>query len=131
MIWNHKFKFCNQRSSLMIKKLLSLAMLLFSQQSFALGIVQQLTNDYSSTNVTTSTFVEIGTTSNNVAAVSWIDNSGISMILGIGPTQAIQYQVPPGGFGSIPMVLIPNTPIYLKAIGSDATGGDLYITFFY
>jgi hypothetical protein len=88
-------------------------------------------NIYSSTNITTSAYVQlVASTSNKINSVYIFDSSGQAMIFAIGGSgsEVIQLYVPPGG-GTFPIQIAASTRIAYKALSANATSGYLIMSF--
>ncbi len=89
-------------------------------------------NVYSSTNVTTGTWVQlIASTAAVINCLTVFDSSGQTLKLGIGAAMAetITMIIPPGGLGGcIPLHIAAGTRLSIEAISGTASTGELDIT---
>ena len=88
-------------------------------------------NDYSSTNITTSAYVQlVATTSNTINTIHIFDSSGQAMILGVGGpgSEVIQIYVPPGG-DTYTLNIPSGSRIAYKALTATANSGYLLMSF--
>jgi hypothetical protein len=88
-------------------------------------------NIYSSTNITTSAYVQlVASTTNTINSVYIFDSSGQAMIFAIGGSgsEVAQIYVPPGG-GNFPIQIASGTRIAYKALSANATAGYLIMSF--
>ena len=86
-------------------------------------------NVYSSTNITTSAYVQlIASTSNATNIVDIFDSSGQAMILGVGGSgsEVVQYYVPPGG-DTFTLAIPAGSRVAYKALTGNATSGYLLV----
>lgn len=90
--------------------------------------VQLIRNDYSSTNVTTSAYVELDSALNkDVNELEIFDSSGQTLVLAIGAAsgEVDTLYVVPGGNGRINCVLPAGARLSIKAVSGNATTGEL------
>jgi hypothetical protein len=89
-------------------------------------------NSYSSTPVTTGSYVQlVASTSSPITQLIIFDSSGSAMILGVGGSgsEVAQLYVPPGGSTAGFSLAIPSgSRIAYKALDANATSGELIIT---
>jgi hypothetical protein len=86
-------------------------------------------NVYSSTNITTSAYVQlIASTTIDTTWVDIFDSSGQAMILATGAAgfETIQAYIPPGG-DSFSLAIAPGTRVAYKALTANATTGYLLL----
>lgn len=86
-------------------------------------------NSYSSTNVTTSAYVQlIASITSEVDLVSIFDSSGQAMIIATGGagSEVDQLYVPPGG-GDFPLLIAAGTRLSIKALTATASSGYLLV----
>lgn len=89
-------------------------------------------NDYSSTNVTTSAYVQlVASTSSACTAVEIYNQCASSIYLATGATasEVNQLIIPPGGNGLVPIAIAASTRIAVKAVDVSATSGSLIINY--
>jgi hypothetical protein len=90
-------------------------------------------NSYSSTNVTTSAYVQlVASTSSTVNMIEIFDSSGQSMIIGVGASgsEVIQLYTTPGGNGQVPLAIPSGSRVAIKALTGSATSGYITINFY-
>lgn len=90
-------------------------------------------NSYSSTNVTTSAYVEmISSLSVNASGIFIFDSSGQTLLLGVGSAgnEVVYTLVEPGGNGFVPLFIPKGSRVALKALSATASSGYFDITFF-
>lgn len=97
--------------------------------------VGQLRNVYSSTNVTTSTWVALGSAlTADVSALEIFDSSGSLMEIGYGPDTShvtVLVYIPPGGNTErVPAVLSKGMSLFIKAVDVSATTGQIAINLY-
>lgn len=95
--------------------------------------VNQIYNDYTSTNVTTSAYVQLlATTSATTNLVEVFDSSGQTMILGVGAagSEVVQFYIIPGGNGKVPLAIPSGSRIAIKALTATASVGYLVINLY-
>jgi len=89
------------------------------------------TNDYSSTNVTTSAYVQlVASTSGAVNHVYIFDSSGSTLVLAVGGSgsEVDQFYIFPGGISSgVPLHINAGSRISIKAVDTNATTGRIAI----
>ena len=99
-----------------------------------LDISTSITNDYSSTSVTTGAWVElIASTTDEVRALGVFDSSGQVLELGIGAagSEVRKFLIFPGGNGRADGVRIASgSRISIKAVDGDASAGFLAINLY-
>lgn len=89
-------------------------------------------NLYSTTNVTTSAYVQlIASTTSATTFVDCFDSSGQTMILATGTSgsEVIKWYIPPGG-GQIPFAIPASTRVAIKALTANATTGYINLNLF-
>ena len=89
-------------------------------------------NIYSSTNITTSAYVQlVASTLAAVNVVDIFDSSGQAMILAVGPSgqEVIQAYIPPGGETQMPISIPAGSRVAYKALSANATSGYLLMNF--
>lgn len=89
-------------------------------------------NDYTSTSVTTSAYVQmVASTSNAVNHVQVFDSSGQALYLATGAaaSEVNQLIIPPGG-GEFPISIASGTRISLKAVTGTASSGYITLNFY-
>lgn len=121
----------------MIKTLLlSLALILSSQSSFAVPSTAQFTRTvYSTTPVTTAAWVQlIASTTEAVSAITVFDSCGQTLQLGIGLAgfEVAQILIPPGG-GGFPLSISKGQRVSIKAVSGNCTAANTEddINYFY
>ena len=90
-------------------------------------------NVYSSTNVTSSAYVElISSTSGDVNLLEIFDSSGVALYLATGAaaSEVDQLIIYPGGNGAVSLHIPSGTRISLKAVSTSATAGTLYVNLY-
>lgn len=89
-------------------------------------------NDYSSTNVTTSAYVQlVASTTSACTAVEVYNQSSSSIYFATGAaaSEVNQFIIPPGGNGMVPITIASATRISVKAVDANATAGSLIVNF--
>lgn len=92
--------------------------------------VQHIRNDYSSTNVTTSAYVELDSAlDGDVSELEIFDSSGQTLVLAIGAagSEQDQFYIPPGGLERQTSLLSSGQRLSIKAVSANATTGELII----
>lgn len=92
--------------------------------------VQLIRNDYSSTNVTTSAYVELDSAlDSRVSEIELFDSSGQTLVLAIGASgsEVDTMYIMPGGNGRVRLLLEEGTRLSVKAVSGNATTGELTI----
>lgn len=95
--------------------------------------VGQLYNDYSSTNVTTSAYVQlIASTASTVNKIEIFDSSGEALILAVGAagSEVDQLYIFPGGNGPVDIAIPASSRISVKAKTATASSGFLAINLY-
>jgi hypothetical protein len=96
--------------------------------------VQTIRNDYTSTNVTTSAYVELDSSLNgSVRALDVFDSSGRVLLLAIGAagSEIDQLMIPPGGLsGLVHFYAEKGNRLSIKAVDASATSGQLVINLY-
>ena len=95
--------------------------------------VQTIRNAYSSTNVTTSAYVELDSAlDKGVLQADIFDSSGQSLILALGAagSEGDLMHIMPGGNGLIDLVLTEGARLSVKAVSASATSGELIINLY-
>ena len=96
--------------------------------------VQTLRNDYSSTNVNTSAWVELDASiDKNVTSIEIFDSSGETLKLSVGPASGAEVDtmhIVPGGNGLIGFVMNPGQRLAIRAVSGNATTGELIINMY-
>lgn len=90
--------------------------------------IQRIRNDYSSTNVTTSAYVELDAAlDGDITELEIFDSSGETLVLAIGASgsEVDQIYIMPGGNGKIECLLSKGARLAVKAVSGDATTGEL------
>ena len=90
--------------------------------------VQMIRNDYSSTNVTTSAWVQLDSSlDQDVTELEIFDSSGSTLKLGIGAAGAEVdlIHIMPGGNGKIECLISKGVRLAVKAVSANATTGEL------
>lgn len=94
--------------------------------------LQLMRHDYSSTNVTTSAYVELDAALDaDTKSVDIFDSSGETMILAYGPAggeEDLMY-IMPGGNGRADILIPKGVRLAVKAASGNATAGELTINF--
>lgn len=89
-------------------------------------------NVYSSTNVTTTAFVQlVASTASATSLIEVFDSSGQTMALATGAagSEVIQCYIFPGGQGQIPISIAAGTRVSIEAVSANATTGEIDINF--
>lgn len=89
-------------------------------------------NVYSTTNITTSAYVQlVASTTSTTNYLDIFDSSGQAMIIGVGGSgsEVIQGYVPPGG-DQIPLSIPAGSRVSYKALTANATSGYLTMSFY-
>lgn len=92
--------------------------------------VAQITNNYSSVNVTTSAWTQlVASTSQSIKKLEIFDSSGQTLQIGVGAagSEVSQIYIIPGGNGVISIGIPQGSRISIKAVSANATAGNLYI----
>lgn len=95
--------------------------------------ITQVRNVYSSTNVGTSSWVElVAATGSNVSAVEVFDSSGQTLEIGVGASgsEVVQFIIVPGGNGMLPLKVPRGSRVAVKALSGTANTGNLIINFY-
>lgn len=95
--------------------------------------VTSIRNDYTSTSVTTSAWVEIvASLSADVQEIEIFDSSGQTLELGVGGSgsEARQLYILPGGNGKVPLRIASGARVSVKAASATASVGELVINFY-
>lgn len=95
--------------------------------------VSIIRNVYSSTNVTTAAYVQlVASTSASINLLDIFDSSGQTLVIGVGASgsEVPQFNIYPGGNGSIPLAIPSGSRIAIKAISGTASTGELDINAF-
>lgn len=94
--------------------------------------VSNITNDYSSVNVTTGAYVQlIASTSAEINRFHIFDSSGSALIIATGAaaSEVDQFYIPPGGIdGAFDFNIASGTRVSIKALDTSATTGRLLLT---
>lgn len=101
--------------------------------AFGKSGIQQSRIDYSSTNVTTGTWVTLTTSMNTDASEMEIfDSSGQTLRIGFGSpgSEVTKFYVIPGGNGRIPVRVQYGTRVAIRAISGTATGGEIDVNYY-
>lgn len=91
-------------------------------------------NVYSSTNVTTATWVQVISSLSFAAdAVEIFDSSGQTLVLGVGAaaSEVVWLIIPPGGNGKVPVFIPQGSRISLKALSGTASSGEFDMTLYH
>lgn len=89
-------------------------------------------NVYSTTNVTTTAFVQlVASTTSATSLIEVFDSSGQTMALATGAAglEVIQCYIFPGGQGQIPISIAAGTRVSIEAVSANATTGEIDINF--
>lgn len=95
--------------------------------------VTHVRNAYSSTNVTTSAYVQlVASTSATVNQIFIFDSSGQTLVLATGGSgsEVDQILIVPGGNGIVPLAIASGTRVSIKAVSATANVGEIDINFF-
>jgi hypothetical protein len=95
--------------------------------------INHVNNVYSTTNVTSSAYVQIlASTSAAVSEVEIFDSSGQTLILATGAPglEVDQVYITPGGNGRIPLAIATGTRVSVKALSTSATVGILLVNMY-
>lgn len=95
--------------------------------------VQQIRNDYSSTNVTTSAYVQLDAALNETSnEIEVFDSSGQTLVLAVGPASGESdfMYVFPGGLSRQKVTLPEGARLSIKAVSGNATSGEISINLF-
>lgn len=90
-------------------------------------------NDYSTTNVTTSAYVQlVASTTLQANEIEIFDSSGQTLVLAVGSagSEVNQVHVFPGGNGRIPLLIPSGSRLAIKAVSATASVGELNINFY-
>jgi len=90
-------------------------------------------NDYSSTGVLTSAYVEIvASTTNKITSMGIFDSSGqtVKLALGAAASEVDQFLIRPGGEEEVRVNVPAGSRISLRAVSANATTGEISINFF-
>jgi hypothetical protein len=96
-------------------------------------VITQIRNVYSSTNVTTSAWVQLSAVfPGNASYIEIFDSSGQTLTLGFGASgsEVSTLTIFPGGNGVIPAKIPINTRLSIKALSATASTGELDINFY-
>lgn len=105
--------------------------------AWAIGFPQQLAqvrNVYSSTNVTTSAYVQlVAALPKEASAIEIFDSSGQTLEIGVGAagSEVIYMIVFPGGNGRIPLNFLSGSRVAIKSLSATANTGEIDINFYY
>lgn len=97
------------------------------------SVVARARNVYSSTNVTTATYVQlVASLAAAVNEVEIFDSSGQTLVLATGGagSETDQAFVFPGGNGRIPLTIASGTRVSIKAVSATANDGEIAINFY-
>lgn len=101
--------------------------------SYAGSFAYRVRNDASSTNITTSAWVELvdATTSERSEWMEVYNSTGEILEFGVGASgsEVSQFYIMPGGNGLIPALIDSGQRLVVKAVSGNATSGDLVINF--
>jgi len=98
-----------------------------------LSAVNRVRNDYTSTPVTTSAYVQLlASTSAAVKQLFIFDSSGQTLVLATGGSgsEVDQMYIVPGGNGIVPLAIASSTRVAIKAVSANATLGEIDINFY-
>lgn len=101
-----------------------------SASTQAKSVIELIRNDYSSTNVTTSAYVElVASTSGAIYTLNVFDSSGETLVLATGAaaSESDLIYIPPGGNDRIDVFIAAGTRLSVKAVSADATTGEIVI----
>jgi hypothetical protein len=101
--------------------------------SFGRNAVTQARNVYSSTNVTTSAWVQlVSSLPGQVNEIYIFDSSGQTMELGVGASgfEVVQLLISPGGIGTQSLLIPSGSRVAIKAISGTASAGEIDVNFF-
>lgn len=90
-------------------------------------------NDYTSTSVTTSAYVQlIASTASSYSAIEIFDSSGQTLMLAIGGagSEVDQFIIFPGGNGRIPFTIASGSRISIRALSATANSGEIDINLY-
>lgn len=90
-------------------------------------------NNYSTTNVTTSAYVQlVASTSNATNTLEVFDSSGQALYLAVGASgsEVNQFIIFPGGNGKVGLAIPSGSRVSVKAISATASAGSLYLNFY-
>lgn len=94
--------------------------------------IQLARNVYSTTNVTTTAYVSLITTSSAINSIDIFDSSGQTLVLSTGASgsQVDKMYIVPGGNGRVDISIPTSTQVWLKAVSANATVGEFNATFY-
>lgn len=96
------------------------------------GKIELITNDHSSTAITTSAYVQlVASTSADINRFHIFDSSGEGLIMATGAaaSEVDQFYIPPGGLDSpLDFYVASGTRLSVKALTGNTSAGDLIIT---
>ncbi len=96
-------------------------------------VVNKSRNDYTSTSVTTSAYVQVlASTSSAISAIEIFDSSGQTLVLATGGagSEVDQMYILPGGNGRIPFTIAASTRVSIKAVSGTASVGENTINYY-
>lgn len=96
-------------------------------------LVTKSRNDYTSTNVTTSAYVQlVASTASAINAIEIFDSSGQTLVLATGGagSEVDQLYIFPGGNGRIPFTIAASTRVSIKAVSGTASVGENTINYY-
>ena len=96
-------------------------------------VVQFARNDYTSTSVSTATYLEIvGSTAADVKAIDIFDSSGQTLVLAVGPaaSEVDKFLITPGGVDKVPVIIPSGSRISVKAVSALADAGEISINLY-
>lgn len=95
--------------------------------------VDKVRNDYTSTSVTTSAYVQlVASLAAACTEIEIFDSSGSTLVLATGAaaSESDKVYVTPGGNGRIPLAIAASTRISIKAVSANASVGEIVINFY-
>jgi hypothetical protein len=98
-----------------------------------LNSVNLVRNNYTTTSVTTTVYVQlVASIASAVKEIEIFDSSGESLVLALGASgsESDKVYVFPGGNGRIPLQIAVGQRLSIKAVSANATSGELLINFY-
>lgn len=95
--------------------------------------VDKVRNDYTSTSVTTSVYVQlVASLAAACTEIEIFDSSGQTLVLATGAasSESDKVYVIPGGNGRIPLAIAASTRVSIKAVSATASAGEIVINFY-
>lgn len=95
--------------------------------------VDKVRNDYTSTSVTTSAYVQlVASLTSACTEIEIFDSSGQTLVLATGASssEVEKIYITPGGNGRIPLAIAASTRVSIKAVSATASAGEIVINFY-